>query len=510
MSHFKGRDIVSIEHFTRDELEYLVHKAIEWKKAPEDDKLKRKKLAYAFFEASTRTRISFLDAAATLGMRRMGFGSAESTSLTKHESVGHTLKVLEGYRATVLVVRHKKDGTAQYAADKLSIPVINGGDGEHEHPTQTLVDLMSIQETQGKLSNLKVALVGDLKYGRTVHSLIKAMRQFDGNKFYLVHPDQLALPREYTHYENALGEHQKEDIEGRLSLDDAVKKCDIVYMTRMQLERMPEHERKQVLGSIQLKASMFNGLDRIRPTMRVLHPLPIDADNPEIEIGFDRLCPQFAYFFVQAANGLPMRELLLSMVDGAMGEDFKGKGYIARQLSDASTLVRLPVGNETKERKDYQLRPVYNGTVIDHIPDQVGFKLVRALGLDDENKYSRGRVGLAQGLSSKRIASKEIIHLNGHELSPQECNIIAMIAPGVTINIIRSGHVTDKYRTQLPDKITHGQLQCSNTNCISLDRREDAPNIFYVIHKEPAAELQCHYCDTVHSYKRGNLKTVMK
>lgn len=510
MSHFKGRDIVSIDHFTVDELAYLVAKAEEFKKEPPGPIAKGKRMAYAFFEASTRTRISFLAAAADLGMGRFGFGSAESTSLKKDESTGHTLRMLEGYRSDVLVMRHGLEGAAQYAADILSIPVINGGDGRHEHPTQTLVDLMSIQETQqklsgqetqGKLSGLNIALVGDLKYGRTVHSLIKAMRQFPGNKFKLVSPKELAMPEEYV------AGHS--DVE-KVDLEQAIRSCDILYMTRIQLERIDDpHERQEVLGKIQLRPDMFK---HRKPNLKVLHPLPINAVHPEIVKSFDRECPDIAYYFQQAANGLPMREVLLAAVTGVIGEDFAGKGYKPPVFGEVDSLIPLKLGEKQRKydpsKEDYVAKPVYNGTVIDHVPDQLGWKLAHALGMDNVERFSRGRVVYAQGLHSKSITSKEILMLHGCELSDEERRIVAMVAPGVTINIIKNGTVTSKYKTQLPDKID-GILQCANQRCVSNDQKEDAPSRFYVRKREPA-ELSCHYCDTLHGMQKGNLKTVMK
>src|SRR5574341_67810 len=304
--HFEGRDIVSIDHFTTDEIEYLVDKAAQFKKNPSKMKgsLKGKGLTFAFFEPSTRTRISFLKAAQNLGMERNGFGSAESSSLTKGESIYHTLKMLEGYGHDVLVLRHKLDGAAQYAADKLGIPVVNAGDGKHEHPTQTLLDLFTIRETQGSLGCLKVALVGDLKYGRTVHSLVKALRQFPNNTFSLVNTPSLALPEEYTHYEDASGKHLRKDIEQNVSLEQALKTCDIIYMTRTQLERMDPEERSAA-GAIKLGPEKLTG---VKKNLKILHPLPIDANHGEIHKAFDRINPEYAYFFQQAANGIPMRE----------------------------------------------------------------------------------------------------------------------------------------------------------------------------------------------------------
>ncbi|HSU72759.1 MAG TPA: aspartate carbamoyltransferase [Candidatus Binatia bacterium] len=501
MSVFKGRDIVSIDQLTTDELLYFVNKAKEFKARAPGPIADGNSMAYAFFESSTRTRISFLKAAADIGMGRFGFGSAESTSVSKNESVHHTLKMLEGYRANALVIRHKLEGAAQYAADKLDIPVINAGDGRHEHPTQTLIDLLSIEETQGRLSDLKIGLVGDLKYGRTVHSLIKAMRKFPNNTFQLVHPPQLELPGEYW--------KGHDDLIASLDLERALRSCDVLYMTRIQLERIDDpRERSDVLGHIQLKPEMCKSAKK---NLKVLHPLPIDAAHPEIVKTFDRECPQHAYYFQQAANGLPVRQVLLAAVTGSIGNDFRGKPYQQPLFTDTNALVSLPFSAKKREydSKDYTIKPVHTGTVIDHIPDQLSWTLAHQLGLDSKDRFARGRTAHATGLSSKTLKTKDVLMIYGYELSEADSRIVAMVAPGVTINTIRNGEVVAKYKTQLPDKI-QGILECVNERCVSNDAREDAPSVFYVTQREPTAELSCHYCDTVHGMAQGNLKTVLR
>ncbi len=370
MSHFKGRDIVSIDQLTTDEVVYLVDRAERFKAAkraynhagfkgtPIKNQLRDLVLAYAFFEPSTRTRISFLRVAHKEGMDRVGFGSAESTSLKKNESIYATLKMLEGFEADVLTIRHSLDGVAQYAADVLEIPVINAGDGKHEHPTQALLDLFSIKETQGKLDNLSIGLVGDLKYGRTPHSLIKLLRRFEGNRFYLVHPDQLPLPEEFTHTTDSFGEKKElPDIAGRISLDEALRRCNVVYMTRVQAERMHKQEREEMWDDIQLKEEMFKERSKLNPTLKILHPLPDDKEHPVLPKAFDKNFPQYAYYLQQAANGLIMRDVLFCAVLGTIGEDFKagalGKdfkaiGYVPPILSEKNTFIELPI----KEKKN--------------------------------------------------------------------------------------------------------------------------------------------------------------
>jgi len=498
MSHFKNRDIVSIDHFTTDELLYLLKKTTEFKKTRPKDLLKRKTVANLFFEPSTRTRTSFMQAAENLGMQRLGFGSSEVTSVKKNESIHNTLEMYKGYETDVIVIRHNLDGTARYAADLMDIPIINAGDGKHEHPTQTLLDLFTIQEIHGRLENLKIGLAGDLKYGRTIHSLIKALRRFDGNKFFLTHPESLRLPEEY----------EGNDLARITRIEESLKMCDIVYMTRVQLERIEdERERKEAVGTLQLRPEMFKGLEGKNPKMKVLHPLPINSEYPEIEksVYRDERSRQFAHFFQQAANGLPVREVLLCAVLGKIGKDFTGESYKQRELSEKNSLeaITLRTDKQTKHDPEHHLKPVYNGTVIDHLPDGMAVKLYLALHLDD--KFSRHRARIAEGLGSERMTTKDLLMIKDHRLNETELNTVAMLFPGVTINMVNQGQIVEKYKTQLPDKIK-GLLECQNSKCISRNEREDAQSIFYTVKREPAAELKCHYCDTLHGYKMGNLK----
>jgi len=536
MTHFKGRDIVSIDQFTTAEIAYLIKKAEEFKKNPKEMQgaLKGKALAFAFFESSTRTRTSFLKAAQNLGMDRNGFGSAESSSLSKGESLGDTLRVLADYGHDVLVLRHRQEGAAQYIADKLPIPVINAGDGRHEHPTQALLDLFAIQETQGRLDKLKVAFVGDLKYGRTVHSLLKALRRFPDNEFHLVHPAGLGLSEDYTHIDDGHRKKMAPDIHPHIALEQALKECDIIYMTRTQRERMSDEEKERSPPPIILKPDMMAGAKK---NLKVLHPMPIDANHGEIDKTFARLQPGFAYFFQQAANGIPVREALLAAVLGKIGTEFEGESYKRPQYANTDALVEVKresikqeqnaldsvtefqlsqltadqlrdvIKRAQKEKGEQRIMPVHSGTVVDHIPDLMAVRIYNALHLGDETKYTRGRTRIAEGAHSESMKSKDILMVDGRALTADECRIIAMLAPGVTINIVEQGQVVRKYKTQLPGKI-EGVLQCSNDSCISRDSKEDAQSIFYLTRRSPQAELSCHYCDKPHGYKRGNLVTL--
>jgi len=260
--------------------------------------LRGRQVALLFYETSTRTRNSFLTAVHQLGATVCGFDSQEGTSVTKGETLQDTIRMFEAY-ADAIVLRHPRDGAARWAADISRVPVINAGDGKNQHPTQTLLDLLAIRTTQNRLKGLKVGLAGDLKYGRTVHSLAEALQMFPDNQLYFVSPPELKAPCHLL-TENCT-EHR--------TLEEVIPEVDILYMTRIQRERFPdETEYEQVRGTYRLTAEM---LKKARPGMRVLHPLPrvdeiaVDVDNTP-----------FAYYFQQAAGGVLVRKALLQLILG--------------------------------------------------------------------------------------------------------------------------------------------------------------------------------------------------
>lgn len=260
-----------------------------------------KKLATLFYEPSTRTRLSFEAAMLNLGGSVLGFAGAESSSAAKGESVADTIRVISGY-ADVAAMRHPKEGAPRRAAQFSKIPVINAGDGGHQHPTQTLTDLMTIQARLGRLSNFTIGLCGDLKFGRTVHSLIKALSRYEGIKFVLVSPEELRLP-DYVISE-AITPAKAEYIE-MTSLDGAMPELDILYMTRVQKERFFNEE-----DYVRLKDSYILTPEKMRlakQTMAVLHPLP-RVNEIALEVDNDAR----AAYFEQAENGVYVRMALIA------------------------------------------------------------------------------------------------------------------------------------------------------------------------------------------------------
>ncbi|MGD9426890.1 aspartate carbamoyltransferase [Pantoea sp. NSTU24] len=297
------KHIISINDLSREELELTLQTAAQLKANPQPELLKHKVIASCFFEASTRTRLSFETAIHRLGASAVGFADGSNTSLGKKgETLADTISVISTY-VDAIVMRHPQEGAARLATEfSNGIPILNAGDGANQHPTQTLLDLFTIQETQGRLNQLNVAMVGDLKYGRTVHSLTQALAKFEGNRFYFIAPDALAMPAYIT---DMLDEKQipwsRHD-----SFEAVMPQLDILYMTRVQKERLDPSEYANVKAQFILRAA---DLGTARDNMKVLHPLPrID----EITTDVDKT--PYAWYFQQAGNGIYARQALLALV----------------------------------------------------------------------------------------------------------------------------------------------------------------------------------------------------
>lgn len=304
-------NFVTIADLSREEIMHLIEMAQEFEKHPNRELLKGKVVATLFFEPSTRTQLSFQTAANRLGARVIGFSDAKTSSTTKGETLKDTILMVSNY-ADVIAMRHYIEGAAQYASEVAPIPIVNAGDGAHEHPSQCLLDLYSIYKTQGTLDNLNIYLVGDLKYGRTVHSLITAMRHFNPT-FHFVAPKELAMPNEYKLY---CKEHDINFQEHTAFNEKVIADADIIYMTRVQKERFSDlMEYERVKNVYILKNDM---LDNVKENMKILHPLP--RVN---EIAYDVDDNPHAYYIKQAQNGLYAREAIFCRCLGISLEDIK-------------------------------------------------------------------------------------------------------------------------------------------------------------------------------------------
>ncbi len=299
----KDRSLISIYDYTPEEICHILDIAEDFEKNRLQNLLNGRVIASLFFEPSTRTRLSFETAIQLLGGNVIGFSSTAGTSLQKGESLKDTIMMVASY-ADLIVMRNPVDGSARYASEVSKVPIINAGDGSNQHPTQCLLDLYSIRKTQGTLENLEITMVGDLKYGRTVHSLVQAMCNFNA-KFNFVSPVELKMPSTVIQYIKNAGLEYHE----YTSLEEVIPHSDIIYMTRVQRERFPDPlEYEKVKNSYILRNDM---LENSKPNCRILHPLPrVNEIHTDVDAN-----PK-AYYFQQAQNGLYVRQALIAAILG--------------------------------------------------------------------------------------------------------------------------------------------------------------------------------------------------
>jgi aspartate carbamoyltransferase catalytic subunit len=298
----KKKDLISITDYSKEDYLRILELASEFEQNPNQRLLEGKVVASLFFEPSTRTRLSFETAINRLGGRIIGFSDAGSSSVSKGETLHDTTKMVSNY-VDLIVMRHPLEGSARYAAEVADVPVINAGDGANQHPTQTLLDLYSIRKTQGTLDNINIFMVGDLKYGRTVHSLLMAMSQFENPIFNFIAPEELAMPEEYKLFLKEKGIRYFEHTE----INDNINHADIIYMTRVQKERfMDPIEYEKVKNVYILRNNM---LQNTKPNMRILHPLPrINEIHTDVDAN------EKAYYFTQALNGVFVRQAIIAHI----------------------------------------------------------------------------------------------------------------------------------------------------------------------------------------------------
>ena len=297
------KSLISIRDFTKEEILHVLETAKEFEQNKEQNFLEGKVIASLFFEPSTRTRLSFETAINRLGAKVIGFSDATNTSQSKGETLKDTIKMVNNY-VDMIVMRHPLEGSSRYASEVADVPVVNAGDGANQHPSQTLLDLYSILQTQGTLEGLTINMVGDLKYGRTTHSLLQAMSHFN-TKFIFTAPEELKMPKEYKQFLDSKGIEYIETT----SIDEYLNDCDILYMTRVQQERFTDPmEYERVKDVYTLSAGM---LTDVKQNMKILHPLPRVT-----EITQDVDETPYAYYFKQAENGLYVRMAIISYLLG--------------------------------------------------------------------------------------------------------------------------------------------------------------------------------------------------
>jgi len=303
---FSLTDIISINDFSRKDIEAILSKSFEMEKLPGAKKqeiLRGKTIASLFFEPSTRTRLSFETAIQNLGAGVIGFADAKVSSTKKGESLSDSIRTVSGY-SDAIVMRHYIEGAARRAAEVSPVPILNGGDGANQHPTQTLLDLFTIKKAFGRISGLTIGMLGDLKYGRTVHSLAVALALYENINLVFIAPEMLKMPG-----------YIKNDISGKVGIKEGeelekfLPKLDLLYATRIQRERFPdETEYEKVKGAYVIGSDTLKG---VKSGFKLMHPLPrVNEIKPEVDK------TEFALYFEQARNGVPVREAMLSMLGG--------------------------------------------------------------------------------------------------------------------------------------------------------------------------------------------------
>jgi aspartate carbamoyltransferase catalytic subunit len=298
-----GKSLISINDYSKEEYLRILDLTAEFEKNPNQNLLLGYVVATLFFEPSTRTRLSFESAVNRLGGKILGFADAGVTSVTKGETLHDTIRMVQNY-CDLIVMRHPLEGSARYASEVSNVPVINAGDGANQHPTQTLLDMYSIRKTQNKLDDLNIFLVGDLKYGRTVHSLLMAMSKFR-TTFNFISPDELKMPNEYKLYLDSIGLRYYE----HKDFTDIISHADIIYMTRVQKERFSDPiEYEKVKNAYVLRNNM---LENTKDTVKILHPLPrVNEINEDVDENVK------AYYFTQALNGVYTRMAIITSILG--------------------------------------------------------------------------------------------------------------------------------------------------------------------------------------------------
>ncbi|MEM4703439.1 MAG: aspartate carbamoyltransferase [Candidatus Pacearchaeota archaeon] len=498
MISFKGQDIISIRDFSQEDLIFILNTTQQVKsKYPNNvselrelsKELKMKRVACLFFEPSTRTRISSEVALHDLEFYTDGFSTTEGTSVKKGEPLKDTAMMFQSYFNQALFIRHPLEGSAKYVAETLEIPVVNCGDGKNQHPTQTILDLFSIRESQGRLENLVIALVGDLKYGRTTHSLLIGLSKFPGIEVLLVCPEILMMDKSYINYFKLKTGREPKFVP---DLIEALSKADIVYMTRIQRERFPEgpegdYEYKKVSGVYKLTKDL---LEKAKPkqNMKILHPLPRNKYN--LEITFDVDATKYSYLYQQAQNGLFVRDTIGALVLGLLGNEYEVKGE--KEEYDFPRVIELEIKNRKFSREYYRLE---NGTLIDHLERGKADDVKKALSIDPL-KYGNTILPI-NNLPSTRYGLKDIIGIEGIYLKETELAKIALVSSRATINYIEGGKIKRKFKVSAPAEIS-GLVACKNPDCITNPKHyEHVPTKFYNLQKDlnDFLVLKCAYCE---------------
>jgi len=467
---FKDRDIISITDFSREEILYLCEQAMRMRDLEKSkqrsaltDELRHKALAYMFYEPSTRTKFSFLTAMRQLGGHSDGFSGVESTSVMKKETIRDTIMMMEANHFDVIVMRHPLDGSLQWAADVATIPVINGGDGKNEHPTQSLLDAFTLYcLNKENLDGINMGFGGDLAHGRTVKSLSLALSHFRDVTIRWAAEDFLGMPEDLIQ----LLESRGVKVIREKSVQAVMSQVQFYYMTRPQLERMEgitPHDVMEMMTKYSIDLQKVEDHD-----VKLMHPLPVNSEIAEIDynVYFDKS----QAFFQQAENGIFLRKALLhQMLRDKDSVPFQGR--LNPALESGNNRMSRAAKNNVKKGRMF-IDHIDKGTVIDHLLPGTEQEIAVELDLTTKG-YSAIPAFLAKG-------GKSFLKSDLFELSERELKKIAIFSPEATINFIDDGKVVDKFV----------YLLCRNSNCVTRHINEDVPPQFY----NDRGTIRCRYC----------------
>jgi len=511
LSTFAGRSWVDVASVSADELVYILEASARIKAAlkgrnPDGYKLGIGRDLFAallFFEPSTRTRFSFEIAAQRLGLKTVGFAGTEATSVKKGESLLDTVDMFDSYDMDALILRHPLDGAAKAVTEHTVRPdgpplcCFNGGDGKNEHPTQGLLDVFTINECCGRMQDLEIGIAVDPKYGRTTHSFPVLLSLFPGNRFHVFsHPD-LRMPPAVIAYLKSRGVELVEYFESGEQLNEKLPELDFLYMTRLQRERFEDEAEFYAARDLFYFTPQLMKLTR--PTFGLGHPLPDDKENPTIHPAVKRHPRCWAKR--QAGNGVPTRLVEMALSLGLLGHDFQGQPFQAEAVEE-SFYEERELTPDAGERRDpdrpLEIRPLDNGTVIDHVEGNpyVITKIARLLRVNERRNIFRSAVLEAK---ARPGVIKGVLMIKDRFLDEDELRLVAAMAPGATVNDIRGQRVVRKRDLRLPPVIEAlpGEA-CTNHHCIT--RHE-----FYE-HIPPKAMrmgdgsenvVKCYYCNNL-------------
>ncbi len=511
-SSFLGRNWVDVSQVTADELVYILDTSARVKAAlkgrrPDDYKLGKGLDLFAallFFEPSTRTRFSFEIAAQRLGLKTVGFAGTEATSVKKGESLLDTVDMFDSYDMDALILRHPLDGAAKAVTENMEredgppLCCFNGGDGKNEHPTQGLLDVFTINECCGRVRDLDIGIAVDPKYGRTTHSFPVLLSLFPGNRIHVFsHPD-LRMPQAVISFLESRGVEVMEYFEDGDQLKERLPHLDFLYMTRLQRERF--EDEAEFYRARDLFFFTPELLKLTRPSFGLGHPLPDDKENPSIHPAVKRHPRCWAKR--QAGNGVPTRLVEMALSLGLLGHDFSGEPYrepeVSRDFFRERDMEEHRNGNGKLDSPAPAIRPLENGTVLDHVEGNpyVITKIARLLKVQEKGDIFRS--GVVEAI--KRPGTKKgVLMIKERYLDTDDLRLIAAIAPGSTVNDIRGGHVVRKRDLYLPQDIEGlSGMNCTNHHCITRHEFcEHIPPKVVRMEGKGTNVVRCFYCNNL-------------